>query len=341
MSFPQYSASAADLGFASDLEKQGPTALSINNSKYHSTQSSVAEDNTNEFSDSLERPLTHTDVSATETSPPPDGGLLAWTQVAVAHLVVINTWGTINSFGIFQTYYVSSLSRPPSDISWIGSIQVFLLFFIGTLTGRLTDAGYFKHIFATGSFLVVFGSFMTSLSNTYLQIFLAQGICIGLGMGCLFCPVVAVLSTYFMKKRNVAIGLAISGSATGGVVFPAMVRQLLPQIGFGWTMRSIAFLQLAILIVANMFAKTRVPPRRTGPIVEWEAFKEIPYTLFAIGSFFVSSFDMISPLSANLKPRISGAFTLHSTSMYMFLYAHTSFHFNNYLSIKCLCAYNL
>jgi hypothetical protein len=33
---------------------------------------------------------------------------------------------------------------PPSDISWIGSIQIFLLFFIGTFSGRATDAGYFR-----------------------------------------------------------------------------------------------------------------------------------------------------------------------------------------------------
>ena len=61
--------------------------------------------------------------------------------------------GFINSFGVFQTYYVTALSRPPSDIAWIGSIQVFLLFFIGTFTGRLTDAGYFRQVFLVGSFM--------------------------------------------------------------------------------------------------------------------------------------------------------------------------------------------
>lgn len=54
----------------------------------------------------------------------------------------------MNSFGVFQTYYVNSLGKSPSDISWIGSIQVFLVFFIGTFTGRLTDAGYFRPVFS-------------------------------------------------------------------------------------------------------------------------------------------------------------------------------------------------
>lgn len=123
-------------------------------------------------------------------------------QVAIAHLVVINTWGTINSFGVFQSYYKTLLSRPPSNISWIGSMQVFFLFVSGVLTGRLMDAGYFRIVFAIGSFLMVLGGFMASISTTYWQLFLSQGLCAGLGMGCLFCPVVAILSTYFLRYCN-------------------------------------------------------------------------------------------------------------------------------------------
>lgn len=82
-----------------------------------------------------------TSKSSFNPGPPPDGGLRAWTSVAAGHLVIMNTWGYINSFGVFQTYYATELGLPPATISWIGSIQVFLLFFIGTFTGRITDAG--------------------------------------------------------------------------------------------------------------------------------------------------------------------------------------------------------
>ncbi|WYZ41953.1 hypothetical protein EsH8_V_000848 [Colletotrichum jinshuiense] len=219
--------------------------------------------------------------------PPPDGGWVAWTQAFMAHLVIVNTWGTVNSFGIFQSFYRDFLSRDPSDISWIGSMQVFFLFVIGVLTGRLTDAGYFHHVFATGSALVVLGSLTASFATEYWQLFLSQGICIGLGMGGLFCPVMAVISTYFKRRRNLAIGIAISGSATGGMMYPVMVRQLLPQIGFAWTMRSMALVQLVTLLVANFFMRPRLGPRRSGPLVEFSAFKEKPYSLFTIGMFFV------------------------------------------------------
>ncbi|KAK3936846.1 major facilitator superfamily domain-containing protein [Diplogelasinospora grovesii] len=230
-------------------------------------------------------------ISRTSTKsigPPPDGGLEAWTAVAAAHLIIMNTWGLINSFGVFQTYYATTLSpHTASDISWIGSIQVFLLFFIGTFTGRLTDAGYFRQVFAAGSMFQVLSIFTMSVaSGSYWQLFLAQGVCMGLGNGCLFCPCLATLSTYFSKRRALAIGIAACGSATGGLIFPSMVRQLLPTIGFAWTMRAIGFIQLVTLVISNIFLKPRIQARRTGPLVEWSAFKELEYTFYACGSFF-------------------------------------------------------
>jgi MFS family permease len=56
---------------------------------------------------------------------------------------------------------------------------------------------------------------MTSLSNQYYQIFLAQGICTGLGAGMMFVPSIAIVSTYFEKNRAFAIGVGASGSSFG------------------------------------------------------------------------------------------------------------------------------
>ena len=204
----------------------------------------------------------------------------------MCHLVVFNVWGYINSFGVFQAYYVKSLNHPPSDISWVGSIQIFLIFFIGTFSGRATDYGLFRLTFLLGATFFVLGVFMTSLCTQYWQLFLAQGICTGLGNGLLFCPTLALLSTYFTKHRAVALGIAASGTATGGIVFPVIVQQLLPKIGFAWTIRVLAFIMIAILSVAFTFLRTRLPPRKSGALVEWAAFTELPYLLFSVGMFF-------------------------------------------------------
>ena len=224
--------------------------------------------------------------SSIRDGPPPDGGLKAWTQALMCHLVVFNTWGSISSFGVFQAYYVTALGRPPSDISWVGSVQILLLFLVGTFSGRAMDAGYYRVVLVSGSLFVTIGIFMTSLSTQYWQLFLAQGVCQGLGDGLLFCPTIALLSTYFVEKRAFAISLAACGGATGGMVFPAIVQHLLPKIGFPWTVRVIGFVILFNFAIIIALARTRISPRTTGPIIDWAAFKESPYVLFTIGSFF-------------------------------------------------------
>lgn len=239
----------------------------------------------------------------------PDGGLQAWLQVLAAHLVLMNTFvslisaraphqladqlyhlqGYMNSFGIFQAYYTSVLGRTASDISWVGSFEFFMVYFLGTFSGRAMDAGYLRQTVALGLFLVVLGVFMTSLSTQYWQLFLAQGICQGIGCGLLFCPIIALISTYFARKRALAISLQASGAATGGIIFPAIAQSLLDRIGFGWTVRVMGFVMLfnSVIVMLLLRPRTDLPrkPLRDSRLVDLAAFKDPTYTLFTIGTF--------------------------------------------------------
>ncbi|KAI0950722.1 hypothetical protein AcW1_007958 [Taiwanofungus camphoratus] len=217
----------------------------------------------------------------------PDGGLLAWMQVVGAWILFFNTWGIINTFGAFQTFYEEDLlsTNSPSSIAWVGSIQGFLLLLIGVLTGPLFDMGYFKSLLAVGTFLTVFGMMMTSLASKYYQVFLAQGVCVGLGCGCLFIPSVAIVATYFNKKRSFATGLAASGSSVGGIIYPAVFHQLQPKVGFGWATRVIGFIALGTLAICFVIMKRRVSPPARRQLLDLSAWKEGPYTLFTLGVF--------------------------------------------------------
>ncbi|KAH6955983.1 major facilitator superfamily domain-containing protein [Ilyonectria sp. MPI-CAGE-AT-0026] len=202
------------------------------------------------------------------------GGLQAWLQVLTGHLVAFNSWGYLISFGIFQPYYEDQFSLPPSTVSWIGSLEVCLIFFIGTFSGRAFDAGYYRTALAVGLFLQILGIFMTSIASAYWQVLLAQGICQGLGNGIIFAPTIANMTTYFTRKKTIAISAAAGGAATGGI-------QLLPKIGFRWTVRVMGLVVTVASMIIMIIAKTRMKARKAGPLVEWAAFKEPAYVLFA------------------------------------------------------------
>ena len=92
--------------------------------------------------------------------PPPDGGVKAWTQVGMGMCMVFCTWGWINSYGAFQSYYTLNLGVAPSTVSWIGSVQNFLTLFVGVFSGRALDAGYYLPILMVGSTVQVLGIFL-------------------------------------------------------------------------------------------------------------------------------------------------------------------------------------
>ncbi|KAI0451245.1 MFS general substrate transporter [Xylaria acuta] len=219
--------------------------------------------------------------------PPPDGGIVAWTQVAMGHLVIFNTWGFVNSFGVFQSYYTGALHQSRSNISWIGSVQIFLLFAVGAFSGRALDAGRFRLVTFAGYVIHVLGIFLTSISTQYWHVLLTQGFLVGIGNGLLFCPTISLVGTYFSYWKSFAMGVAAAGSATGSLIYPVVVQKLLPVVGFGWTVRILGFITLFTSSLAFALLKTRLPPRPSGPMVDWAAFKEPAYVLYCVGIFLI------------------------------------------------------
>lgn len=232
------------------------------------------------------RPEAPTAATGSVVGPPPDGGLWAWLQVVAGHLVVFNVWGYTISYGIFQPYYVETLNLGPSAVSWIGSMQTCLIFLIGTFSGRAFDAGYLRPALAAGLLMQLVGIFTTSVSTKYWELFLAQGLCQGIGCGLTFAPTIAHVSTYFARKRMLALASAACGGATGGVIFPLIAQQLMPKIGFAWTVRAMGLVVLVASGIILLLVRPRLPPRKSGALVDWAAFKEATYVLFAVSMFF-------------------------------------------------------
>ena len=124
-----------------------------------------------------------------------------------------------------------------------------MLLTVGFTSGPIYDRGHLRILVIVGSFGVVFGLMMLSICKTYWQALLTQGLVVGTGAGCLFVPCVAVLPTYFNTKLGLAVGLAAAGSSMGGVIYPTVLYQLIDKLGFGWSVRVLAFIALVTLVI--------------------------------------------------------------------------------------------
>ncbi|ROW07539.1 hypothetical protein VPNG_07075 [Cytospora leucostoma] len=217
----------------------------------------------------------------------PNGGLDAWLQVFGGFFVYFNTWGLIITFGVFQSYYQNHLLShySPSQISWIGTIQAFLLVEVGIISGPLYDHGHLRYLIAAGAFFLVLGMMMTSLAKDYYSIFLSLGVCTGLGMGFVFFPGITSISTYFTTRRGLANGIAASGSALGAVVYPIVLRELITRASFPWAVRAVGFIVLLTLLVPVFIMKPLFLPTGKRKLTDKTMFTDRVYALFALTNF--------------------------------------------------------
>ncbi|KAF7343387.1 MFS general substrate transporter [Mycena venus] len=239
------------------------------------------------------RPASNTSASAVTF---PEGGLSGWLTVLGSALILFSTFGVSLSFGVLEDHYTRIFlnESSASDVSWIGSMQLFLDFGIGLPAGKLFDDGYYRHLMTGGTVIYLFSFFMLSICepNQYYQVFLSQGVGMGIGMGLLFVPAVSLPSHYFKAKRSLVMGMAFAGSALGGVVFPIILNHLINgPVGFHWGIRTVAFITALLLVIGNLLTKPRLPTKKERApednAVLKLILKDFPYWLSVWGACLV------------------------------------------------------
>ncbi|KAJ7167220.1 major facilitator superfamily domain-containing protein [Mycena crocata] len=245
----------------------------------------------------------------------PDGGFRAWAVTLQAFWTSFSTLGYATSWGVFQAYYQQAIlpDSSPSQISWIGSVQRCILWLPGVFVGRLFDLGFFRIPFALGSILIIVGTFLIPLCTLFWHFILCQGFMIGIGCGLTFGTSSIVVTHWWKRRRGLALGVASCGGALGGTLFPILIRQLLNKFGFPWTMRTIGFILILTLSVANICVARRLPPHKAaGGVLGLRVFRKPAFTAFSLsclitplGAFTVGTYISITAVLAGLSPNFA------------------------------------
>ncbi|KAI8975830.1 major facilitator superfamily domain-containing protein [Trametes punicea] len=251
----------------------------------------------------------------------PEGGWAGWSTVFGAFLLQMCGFGYTGSYGVYQDFYtrVYLSNQTSSAISWIGSINGYLVISSGLVAGRLYDRGYFYHLLYGGSLLLAFSLFMLSLAKPgqYYQIFLSQGLGVGIGAGMMYIPSVAIVSQYFLKKRALAMTIVASGSSLGAVVHPIMLNNTLndPEVGFALAARANAGVVAGLLLIACVLMRTRTTQLKQPPNLWASAkrfvrdgayvFASVGMTVFAMGFYFPLFYLQLDALTHGLDKTFS------------------------------------
>ncbi|KAJ3572830.1 hypothetical protein NP233_g2822 [Leucocoprinus birnbaumii] len=257
------------------------------------------------------------------TGPPPtsatfpEGGMRAWIVVIGAWLLQFTTFGLVNAYGAFNDFYVREYlsDKSSSDIGWIGSLQVALLLGVAGFAGPLFDKGYLHLLVVPGSLIFVVCSFMLSLTKP--QQYYQVSFCL---MGSELDWVLAwyifrasVLSRITSRKKTpVVLAIVSTGGSLGATLHPIMINRLIASLGFHDAVRVNAAMNAALLVVANLVIKTRLPPRPPTKNIVKKIFLDGPYDtalfgglLMLIGLYFPIFFIQLNSVTHGVDANLA------------------------------------
>lgn len=221
-----------------------------------------------------------------------DGGLEGWSSVFGAWFALFGTFGWLNSLGLFQTYYEQTLlsSYSASAISWIFTVQLFLMWAGAAIFGRIIDT-YGTHPVAIPCAIVcTFSTTTLSFSTQYYQIFLSQGVGFGIAASGLFCCATTSTGQWFHKRKALALGIVLAGSSTGGVIHSLCLHILISKVGFPAAVRWSALIIGISGTIACIFMRSRLPKKQWDhrqQFVDLSFFKDGTFAVYCIGTFLV------------------------------------------------------
>jgi hypothetical protein len=125
----------------------------------------------------------------------------AYSTLFACFLMMFNSWGLVNAYGTFLSYYKDTLltEQPDTLLNLIGTTECFVVLLFSGPVGRLLDAGYYPWLTGSGFLLLSVGMFSLSQAaaedivldatrhiGNFGQVWVTQGLITGSGMGLMF-----------------------------------------------------------------------------------------------------------------------------------------------------------
>lgn len=175
-----------------------------------------------------------------------------WRVVAAAFAITLLGFGSAYSFSAFVDALQRDFSATRGAVSLVFSLAGFLYFGFGVVSGPLADRYGSRRMAWIGMLLVALGLALASAAQSMMQIYLAYGLGVGLGVGCAYVPVVGAVQRWFLRRRGLASGLAVSGIGVGTLLVPPLASALIEL--WGWRA---AYLALAAAVAVLGCAAAR------------------------------------------------------------------------------------
>ncbi|MBF6559964.1 MAG: MFS transporter [Candidatus Binataceae bacterium] len=156
----------------------------------------------------------------------------AWLMAATAFFSCFTIFGVVYSFGAFFKPMAAEFGQSRAHTSAVFSITACIYNLLGLAGGHLADRFGPRPIVITGAFAMGAGLVATSMAGSLWLGCVAYGLGVGVGVACVYVPMLAVVSGWFIKRRTTALGIAVSGVGGGTLVVAPIAAALIVHLGW-------------------------------------------------------------------------------------------------------------
>ena len=101
------------------------------------------------------------------------------------------------------------------------------------------------------------GFLAASFASKAWHLYLCQGVLVGIGVGFIYIPSIAILSQWFSKKRSLANGITSAGSGIGGIIFSLITGIMIENISLAWSLRITGIITFVMNFTAVVLIRDR------------------------------------------------------------------------------------
>lgn len=174
---------------------------------------------------------------------------VGWRQVAVCFLLLASASMITSTYGVIAGPLAKEFQ--PSRMVLMLAMTVFsaVCGVLSPVLGNLMDRSSLRRLMLLGAVLLGAGYLALSYATAFEHVLIAFGLLLA-PASVLLGPmaVTVLLSRWFVKRRGLAMGVALAGIAMGGVAFPPLVQSLLDGQDWRDAMRVFAAILLVLTV---------------------------------------------------------------------------------------------
>jgi MFS family permease len=185
-----------------------------------------------------------------------------WFVVAAAFAITFIGFGSAYTFSAFLDPLQRDFGASRGAVSLVFSLAGFLYFGLGIVSGPLADRFGSRRLAVAGMILMAIGLVAASAARSLLEVYVAYGLGVGLGVGCAYVPAIGAVQRWFVRRRGFASGLAVGGIGVGTLAMPPLASLLIQN--FGWRGAYLVLGAIAAIVGGGLALLIENDPRDRG-----------------------------------------------------------------------------